>query len=249
MTHGLYDGMVTHKRLRPRAHALRYRIFMLLLDLDTAPALARRLRLFGFDSPGLVSFHQRDHGDGTPGGLRAWVERHLEACGLPGGGSLQILCMPRVLGHAFNPLTLIFCHAPGGGLQAIIYEVNNTFGQRHAYVLPAAAQAGPVLQACAKTFHVSPFLPMDLHYRFRVLPPGPRAGVFITVSDTIGTLLAAAFAGTRQNVTDAALARQVLRMPLLGVKIVAAIHWQAVILWLKGLKIYPIPPRPRAVRA
>jgi DUF1365 family protein len=240
----LYAGTVTHKRLRPRTHLLRYRIFMLLLDLDTAPALARRLRLFGFDGPGLVSFHQRDHGDGTRHGLRAWVDRYLAEAGLTTGGKLLVLAMPRVLGHAFNPLTVFYCHAPDGALQAILYEVRNTFGQRHAYLLRTHGETGPVAQQCAKTFHVSPFLPMALRYRFRVLPPGRQIGVFISVADEIGTVLAAAFAGARQEITDAALLRQVLRLPLMGLKVLAGIHWEAAILLLKGLKLQPPPPPP-----
>ena len=244
MTTALYDGIVTHKRLRPRAHLLRYRIFMLALDLDAGPALAKRLRLFGFDRPGLISFHQRDHGDGSPTGLRAWLEKYLIEAGLAPGGRIEALCMPRVLGHAFNPLTLFFCHAPTGGLQAILYEVNNTFGQRHAYLLRAADGAGLVEHECAKSFHVSPFLPMDMRYRFRVRAPGPRAAVFISVADTQGTVLAASFAGDAVPLTDRALALQLLRMPVLGLKILGAIHWEAAKLWLKGIKFLrtPLPP-------
>jgi DUF1365 family protein len=246
MSAALYHGLVVHKRLRPVAHVLKYRIFMVALDLDEAASLARRSRLFGFDGPGLLSFHQRDHGDGTPGGLRAWVEHHLAACGLQAGGKLEILCMPRVLGHAFNPLTMYFCYAPDGRLQAMLYEVNNTFGQRHGYLLKVPPGDGPVTQDCAKTFHVSPFLPMDLRYRFRVKPPGRGTAVFISAADAQGTLLSASFAGSRVQWSDVALARAVLRMPLLGLHVLAGIHWQALRLWWKGLKLLPAPPAPEA---
>jgi DUF1365 family protein len=240
----LYHGVVTHHRHRQVAHTLRYRIFLLLLDLDTAPALVRRSRWFRFDRAGLLSFHQRDHGDGSAGGLRAWIDAQQTAAGLATGGAVQVLCMPRVLGLAFNPLTLFFCHAPDGTLQAMLYEVNNTFGQRHSYFLPVQDGHAPVRQSCGKMFHVSPFMDMDLQYSFRVSQPGTRIGVFITASDQAGPVLAASFTGKREAASDAAVLRAVLRMPLLGLKVVGGIHWEAWKLWLKGLKLRPASRRP-----
>jgi DUF1365 family protein len=246
MRSAFYTGRVTHRRTRPVAHALRYRVFMLLLDLDEAPALERRLRLFGRRR--LLAFREADHGDGAAGGLRGWVERHLAAAGLAAGGAIRVLCMPRVLGHAFNPLTVYFCHAPGGGLQALIYEVNNTFGQRHAYLLPAGgaagAGAGVIAQECGKDFHVSPFMDMDLRYRFRVTPPGESVGIGIQVVDDAGLLLAASFHGARLALTDRAILGQVLRMPVQGAKILLGIHWEALKLWTKGVRLRPSPAMP-----
>jgi DUF1365 family protein len=240
----LYHGVVTHHRRREVAHALRYRIFLLALDLDEVPSLARRLRWFGFDQRALLSFWQRDHGDGTKRGLRAWIDVQLAAAGLTGGGPVTVLCMPRVFGHAFNPLTLFFCHAPDGILQAILYEVNNTFGQRHAYLLPVHGDAAQIRQSCGKMFHVSPFMDMDVSYQFRVSLPAGRIGVFITASDNAGVVLAAGFTGRRQALTDAALLRAVFGMPLQGAKVVFGIHWEAMKLWVKGMKLRPAPPRP-----
>lgn len=246
----LYHGWVTHDRRRPVAHALQYRIFMLLLDLDEAPFLARGLRWFGFDCAGMVSFFQRDHGDGTPRGLRVWIDAQLAAAGLQAGGAVRVLCMPRVFGHAFNPLTVFFCFAPDGKLQAMLYEVNNTFGQRHSYLLPVLDGGDlddgvPVRQSCAKMFHVSPFMAMDLRYRFRVALPGPRVGVFIAASDADGVVLAASFTGRRQALNDTALLRAAMRMPWLGLSVLFGIHWEALKLWLKGLKLRPAPPAPQ----
>jgi DUF1365 family protein len=240
----LYPGVVTHHRRRQVTHALRYRIFLLALDLDEAPALAQRLRWFGFDRRALLSFRQRDHGEGTPDGLRAWIDTQLAAAGLRSGGAVTVLCMPRVFGHAFNPLTLFFCHAPDGALQAMLYEVNNTFGQRHSYLLPVHGDAAHVTQNCGKMFHVSPFMAMDLSYQFRVSLPGERIGVFITASDAEGVVLAAAFTGRRQALSDTAVLRAVLGMPLQGAKVVLGIHWEAMKLWLKGLKLRPAPATP-----
>jgi DUF1365 family protein len=241
----LYGGTVTHQRLRPRKHRLRYRIFNVLLDLDELPALSRRLRLFSHDRFNLFSFHDRDHGAGEAGGLRAWVEEQLRAAGLnPDGGAIRVLCMPRILGHAFNPISVYWCHARDGALLAMLYEVNNTFGERHSYLMPADGAEGPVRQTCAKRFYVSPFMAMDMTYRFRVTPPDAQVVVAITAADAQGVMISTAFAGRRAELTDRALLSRFLRMPLLGMKVIAAIHWEAAKLWWKGMRLQARPAPP-----
>ncbi len=239
MTAALYPGVVTHARLRPRPHRLRYRIFMLALDLDELPALRRLLcvRL------GLVGFRERDHLDGSATPLKVQVERHLAAAGLEGGGRILLLCMPRILGHGFNPLSVYYCHRPGGSLSAILYEVNNTFGGRHSYLIPAPAQ-GRIDQAVGKAFHVSPFMDMDLAYAFRIVPPGEEVGIRVNVDDARGRVLSAAFAGRRRDLTDAALARAVAGHPWMVLGVLCAIHWEALKIWLKGERLRPSPPAP-----
>lgn len=153
----LYAGSVMHQRLRPARHRLRYRVFSLRVDLDELPDLARRLRLFLFNRFNLFSLHERDHGAGAARGLRAHVDAQLHAAGLATGGAVRLLCMPRILGHVFNPLSVYFCHRPDGSLQAPLYEVNNTFGERHSYLIevdPALREGTTIVQSCAKGFHV-----------------------------------------------------------------------------------------------
>ena len=251
MTHSAcYGGSVRHARVRPRLHRLKYNIFNLLLDLDELPALCRRLRLFGFDRAALFSFYQRDHGAGASAGLRGWVDQQLQDAGLPVGGAIRLLCMPRVLGHCFNPLSVYFCHGPDGSLMAILYQVNNTFGQRHSYLIPISGDGsrGAIHQTCRKEFYVSPFMDMDLRYRFAVEAPGARVGITIIVSDAEGPLLTASFHGAHRPLTDRVLLGQFLRMPVLGLKVVAGIHWEALKIWCKGvgLRSRPSPP-PQAV--
>jgi DUF1365 family protein len=241
----LYAGTVAHRRIRPRAHALRYRIFMMLLDLDELTALSKRLRLFKADKPGLFSFFQRDHGAGSAAGLRGWVENLLRQAGItPDGGAIRLLCMPRILGHAFNPLTVYFCHRADGRLTALMYEVTNTFGQRHTYLIPVHNAGSPIMQDCGKDFYVSPFMDMDLRYRFRVAPPGERVAISIDASDDHGVVLAASFVGRHRALTDAVLLGFFLRMPLLGLKVLVGIHWEALLMWCKGIKLRPLPPAP-----
>ncbi|RCW70216.1 DUF1365 domain-containing protein [Pseudorhodoferax soli] len=246
MSSALYTGVVSHQRLRPLRHRLRYRVFSLLLDLDELPALAARLRLFSLDRFNLFSFHRRDHGAGEPEGPRAHVERQLRAAGLPVGGAIRLLAMPRILGYAFNPLAVYFCHAPAGALQAILYEVNNTFGERHSYLIPVdpAQDSAWVNQRCDKRMHVSPFLPLDMHYRFRVRPPGEQLSIGVQTHDAQGAVLLARLDARRRPLTDGALLRAFCTHPLLTFKVIAAIHWEALQLWCKGARLHPRPPAP-----
>jgi DUF1365 family protein len=242
---GLYLGAVTHRRFKPRRHSLRYRLFMLLLDLDELEALDRERRLFGYHRRALLSFHDADHGDGSGAPLRPQIERRLEAAGLPVGGPIRILCLPRVLGFVFNPLSEIYCHAPDGRLVAIVHQVTNTFGERHSYLLPVEeADGAAVRQGCGKRFYVSPFMDMDLAYDFRIVPPGERVSTAIRVRDADGPVLSAAFSGERRPMTDANLLEAWLGHPLVTFKVVAAIHWEALRLWLKGVKLRRRPPPP-----
>ncbi|MDQ6628596.1 MAG: DUF1365 family protein, partial [Pseudomonadota bacterium] len=168
----LYVGSVMHQRLRPARHRLRYRMFSLLVDLDELPVLARRLRLFSLNRFNLFSLHECDYGDiagraDAGSGLRGYVDRQLRNAGLPAAAAVRLLTMPRILGYAFNPLSVYFCHHTDGALRALIYEVNNTFGERHSYLIEVAAgerHAPQIVQSCAKRFRVSPFLSSDLRY-------------------------------------------------------------------------------------
>lgn len=243
---GLFPGVVSHTRLKPRRHSLRYRIFMLLLDLDEVEALDCRLKLFSLRRFNLTGFDPRRHGDGSKTPLKQQVEAHLEAAGIDHGGPIRLLAMPRILGLGFNPLTVFFCHRPDGTLSAILYEVNNTFGERHSYLIPAPDSDAPVVrQACDKGFYVSPFMDMDLRYDFRVRPPADHVRVLVDVDDADGRVLATGFAAQRQELTDRNLACAWLTHPWMTVGVLGAIHWEALFIWLKGEKIRQRPTRPK----
>ncbi len=241
----IYDGHVTHQRLKPIRHRLRYGMFMMFLDLDELPILAKKLHLFSHEKFNLFAFHEADHGAGKSGDLRRWLQTHLHAAGLhePCGG-IKILCMPRILGHVFNPISVFFCHRQDGSPLAILYEVRNTFGERHAYLIPVADPAWPIRQTCDKCFYVSPFMPMQMVYRFRVANPDQHFSLGITATAPDGLMIATAFAGKRAAFTDGVLLGQFLRMPFLGAKVLAAIHFEALKLWWLGLKLLPRPAAP-----
>jgi DUF1365 family protein len=247
----IYHGEVVHTRFRPVRHRLRHRMLWLLLDLDELPILARRLRLFSVNRFNLVDFRDRDHGDGSMICLRSQIERYLLRAGLTvDGGAIRVLCMPRVLGTVFNPLSVFFCYRADGRLNAMLYEVHNTFGERHSYLIPVAdAEADtPVLrQSCAKAFHVSPFMDMTMTYHFRITPPAERAVVAIEGSDADGKIISTAYVGMRYELTDANLLRAFLAQPLLAGQVLGAIHWEASKLWRKGLRLRPKPPAPNAI--
>jgi DUF1365 family protein len=249
---GLYVGEVVHERFAPRRHRLNYRIFQMLIDIDAAPLLAKRLKFFSYNRPGLFSLHDKDHGDRSGRPLRAFAEESLQKAGLaPPGGQILIQCMPRVLGYVFNPLTLFYCHDDQGRLAAMIYEVHNTFGQRHSYVIPVAEDegaphdAGKVRQSCGKVFHVSPFMGMDMSYNFTIAAPGENVSTVIQGLGADGKpLIFAGFKGARRPLSDGQLLRLFVTYPLMTLKVTAAIHLEAVKLLLKGLRLKPAPPAP-----
>lgn len=244
---GLYLGDVTHRRLRPREHRLSYKIWSLLLDLDELASLDARLRLFSVDRFNLVSFYRKDRGDGSGRDLRQQVEEAMRGAGLhPDGGAIRLLTMPRILGYAFNPLSVFFCFRRDGEIAAILWEVDNTFGERHGYLLPARRDGdGLVRQRCGKDFHVSPFMDMNLTYDFAVRPPDEKFSLVIDVSDGEGLLLSARHLARRAELGDVALLRQFLKIPLMTMKVVAGIHWEALKLWLKGVRLRRRPEPPR----
>ena len=235
----LYRGRVMHRRLRPFNHRFSYRIFSLYLDLDEVPALDRSTGLFAYNRWGLLSFHDRDHGPRDGSDLRAWIEARLAQEGLDlGGGAIRLLCFPRVLGFVFNPLTIWYCFRADGTLGAVLYEVRNTFGEAHGYLVPVQAAKPLLRQSCAKAFYVSPFLGMKGRYRFRLRQPDERLSILIRHFDPDGEVLVATQTGQRKAFSDRTMGAALLAMPLMTFKVVAAIHWQALKLWLKGARYH-----------
>ena len=243
----LYVGEVMHRRSRPKAYEFVYRVFNIVLDIDRLAEAPARCRLFSHNWFNLFSFHDRDHGPRDGSALRPWIEEQLAAAGLsPAAAQVRLLCMPRVLGYGFDPLSIWYCHDAAGDLRAILYQVKNTFGDQHGYLLPVGDDsAGPSDHEFDKIFHVSPLIAMDARYRIRTTSPDESLAVLIRESDDDGEFLVATLTGERRVMTDGALIRQFLRVPFMTLKVIVAIHWQAIRLMLRGVK-YTNRPQPPA---
>jgi uncharacterized protein len=240
-----YVGQVMHARLKPKPHRFKYRTFMILLDLDRLDEAAMRSRLFRINGSAPLSFCERDHlPEGREDGkLAERVRSAFESSGITVVGCrVQILCMPRIFGYAFNPISIFYATDAGGRLRGLIYEVRNTFGERHVYAVGCSGD-GPQRHALRKRFHVSPFLPMDLEYRFSVSPPGQSLQVRILESDGAGPILSAGFSGKHLEFANRTMFRLFFGLPLVTLKVIVGIHFEALRLYLKGLPVHPRPAR------
>jgi DUF1365 family protein len=245
----IYTGHVAH--MRPGKHRLRYSVFMLAIDLDEVEPLARKLALFAHNRFSLLALFDRDHGTRVNAPIRPQIETKLREAGIAwDGGRIVLLAMPRLFNYVFNPLSVYFCYRRDGSLAALVHEVANTFGEWHFYVLPPSlAGNGEVAQACDKDFFVSPFLEQSLRYEFRVTPPGERTKVAMIVKRGDEIALTASFAGERRELTDANILRAWAGNPLMTLKVIAGIHWEALQMWLKGVRYlgrHHGPPTPSA---
>lgn len=243
----VYSAEVMHQRFTSARYSFRYRIFSVLLDIDEVERLAATARLFSLNRFNLLSFHTADHLPPGETDLRAWAERVLAGGGIDGSRlKIRLLCFPRLLGWVFNPLSLWYCETPQGQPAAVIAEVRNTFGERHCYLLkPRAGDSGwPLRQRHSKDFHVSPFIGMRAEYDFRLSRPDQRLSVLIREYEGDGLTLVASQTGSRRPFSDRQFLQQVLRVPLQTLKVLAAIHWQALKIWAQGARFYrkPAPP-------
>ncbi len=237
-----YKGSVMHARLKPVLHRFSYSMATILIDLDRLKEAAQASRFFSVNRPNVASFHEKDFGlrDGTS--LRSHIDGLMAEAGLEPAAKIRLLCYPRVLGYGFNPISVYFCDAKNGNLICMIYEVKNTFGESHTYVEPIVpGQSSPagIRQQARKTFYVSPFLDMEMEYRFRVKPPSDTVALRILETDGNGPILAASFFGSKVQFSTSNLLKVVVSYLGLSWKVIAGIHFEALSLWLKGLKIRP----------
>lgn len=234
----IYTGQVFHQRWAPRAHCLRYRLFYCLLDLDELPALDGVTRWFGYNRRAWFSFHDADHGagDGTP--FSDWLTAALTRAGLvQQQWRFSVLCMPRMLGYVFNPISVIWCRSDDGTLLAMVYEVNNTFGERVAYVIPVEHDREVLHQRCDKSLFVSPFFPVSGHYEFKVRRPDTRLDIVIDYHDGGEHQMRAAVSAKRQAFGAASFANLAWRQPLATIAVIVGIHYEALRLWMKGVPV------------
>lgn len=241
----LYKGKVMHARLKPVLHRFSYAMSSILIDLDRLDEADRVSRFFSVNKRNVISFHEADFGARNDKPLRAHLETLLKEVDVEKPASILLLCYPKVFGNGFNPISVYYCRGADGELTALVYEVRNTFGEHHTYVEPVLAnqvnKAG-IRQATRKQFYVSPFMEMEQRYLFRIRRPGVDVAVRILETDRDGPILSAAFSGKRQVANTTTLLTTLLQTMGLTWKVVVGIHYEALRLWLKGMKIRPRKP-------
>jgi DUF1365 family protein len=248
----LFTGRIAHTRHIAPKLTFAYRIWMLAVDLDRIDEIVASSRLFRRRRFAAVSLHEADHGPRDGSRLRPWVAAQLHAAGLADAAArIHFVCIPRVLGFAFNPIAFFFCHDAAGRLRAVLHQVKNTFGDQHTYLMPVAqADAGALVrQSAAKRLHVSPFFDMQGGYRFSFAAPDFTADATdFSLAIRYGTQseqrLTASMRLHGAKLSDAALLRVIGAMPLMPLKVVAAIHAQAIRLWWRGARFHRAPKAP-----
>ncbi len=236
----LYAGRVAHIRHTPFRHRFDYRIWMLAIDLDRIGE-ATIGRLFTHNRFGLVSLADRDHGnrDGTP--PRAYVEAALARQNLSAfAAKIVFVTMPRLLGYAFNPISFYFCHDAKGRLGAVLHQVKNTFGDQVGYLMPVSHD-GVIRQSAPKRMHVSPFFDMRGGYRFALTQPADKFTVSIQYGAAETKRMTATMVLEARPYGAASLLRLLAEMPLAPMKVILAIHIQALKLFLRGAKFNAMP--------
>lgn len=244
----LYRGLVMHQRMRPKSHRFSYRVYSVLMDLDRQDEIGRLSPALSHNRWNLFSVHDKDHGPADGSALRPWADAMLAKGGLETrAAKIMLLCYPRILGAVFNPLSVYYAYDDSDQLVGVIYEVRNTFGERHAYVAKVErGQHSPagLRQTRAKLFYVSPLMDMDMRYHFNLKPPGDAITIRILEHDSKGPILSATFHGEAVPVSTRTLFGEALRVPFLTAKVVGAIHYEALRLWLKGIRLRDRPSAP-----
>ena len=229
----IYNGVVTHTRLKPVKHHLKYKTFSIFLDLDEIGNLDKSNPIFSFNKFNIFSFYNKDHGARDGRSLKSWVINNLKKFKIHHNiNKVKLLCYPRVFGFVFNPLSIFYCYE-NEKLKAIFYEVKNTFNEQHTYIFKNKGK-NKIEQTCRKKFYVSPFMDMETKYDFKLQHPSEKLFVSIKQTDKEGVVLKAVQTGEKKELNLKQLIVNLFKYPLMTVKIISAIHFEAFLLWKKG---------------
>ena len=233
MNSNIYNGYVTHTRFKPVKHFLKYKTFSLFIDLDELELLDKKFKIFSFNKFNIFSFHNKDHGERNGKSLKEWVLYNLKKFRIEKNiNRIKLLCYPRIFGYVFNPLSIFYCYE-NNILKAVFYEVKNTFNEQHTYIFKIKDDKN-IQQSCKKKFYVSPFMDKKTFYNFELKPPGDKLSVLIKQTDKNGLILTALQTGERKNFSSKQLIINFFKYPLMTLKIISAIHFEALLLWKKG---------------
>jgi DUF1365 family protein len=225
-----------HRRLQPRQHEFVYRIFLFFLDLDEIPSLTRDVPIFSAGEPNLYSLRNEDYFQFHSRGLRANLETFLQTKNIAERPArIRLLTLPRLLGYTFNPISIFFCFDSDARPLTSVVQVGNTFGELKPYLVPLDESGSGFHIRVPKNYYVSPFSPLDLAFDFRFKNPGERLHIAIDEYQGDQKILLSTLTGQRTELTTSNLSRLTLTFPLVTLKIIFLIHWEALRLWLKGI--------------
>ena len=231
----IYNGVVIHTRFKPVRHFLKYNTFSLLIDLDELEQLDKKNLIFSYNKFNIFSFYNNDHGNRDGKSLKVWVFENLKKFNIHTNiNKVKLLCYPRVFGYVFNPLSVFYCYE-NNLLKAVFYEVKTTFNEQHTYIFKVN-ESQKLNQKCRKKFYVSPFMDMETFYNFKILNPNETLSISIKQTDLEGTILTAVQTGKKKEFTFKQLLLNFFKYPLMTIKIITAIHFEALLLWKKGAR-------------
>lgn len=229
----IYNGLVTHHRFKPVKHSLKYKTFSLLLDLDELEKLDKKISIFSINKFNVFSFYYKDHGLRDGSSIKDWIVENLKKFKISSEiTKIELLCYPRIFGYVFNPLSIFYCYQENN-LKAIFYEVKNTFNEQHTYIFKVI-DGEKIEQKCKKKFYVSPFMDMETYYNFKLLSPKEKLSIFIKQTDGEETILTATQTGDKKEFSFKQLLFNFFKYPLMTIKIISSIHYEAFFLWKKG---------------
>ncbi|WP_237065295.1 DUF1365 domain-containing protein [Microbulbifer guangxiensis] len=250
MESAIYSGWVQHRRFGPREHSFRYRVFMMYLDLAELDLLLATSRFWSRDRWAPARFRREDFfGDPSVSLDEAVRQRVADEAGERPDGPIRLLANWRYFGYNMNPISTYYCFDNNGEeVRWILLDVHNTpWNERHSYLLDCRSGGRVQKAEFNKDFHVSPFMPMEQGYRWRSVTPGERLTVYLQSFEESGRVFDATLSLRRQEISTAALNGILIRYPLMTVKVIAAIYWQAFRLLLKRVPLFSHPGS--AVRA
>lgn len=239
MINHIQIGTVYHARHKPFFHAFKNRVFTFIIDWDRLNELTRQSRFFSHNRWNLLSLNNKDHGPRDGSDPCLWIREEAKKAGIDcHNGKIIFQGFPRVLGYVFNPLSLFYLYNKDNQLVGVVYQVKNTFGGQHCYVLPIQGNDRTPRQSARKQFYVSPFIGMDCTYHFTLTPPdGDTFFTAIHQDEGESKVLTATWSGEQAlPFTDTSLLRVFCGIPFMSLKIILAIHWQALRLVIKGAR-------------
>ena len=241
MNTNIYSTIIIHQRFYPFKHKFKYTVLSLFIDYDELLLLSKKLKIFSYNKFNLYSFYEKDHGYRDGRSLKKYVQDFLDKNDIPFKNlKIKIICFPRILGYVFNPLSIIYCYSDSN-IIAIFYEVKNTSNEQHTYCFAGNDQINNknFRHKCNKNFYVSPFIGMQATYEFKNKIPNENMSIVIDLYDKNSKkILTASQYGNKIILNSFTFIKQLIINPMVTLKIIFAILYEALFIIIKGGKYY-----------